>query len=465
MLLNAAIAAIAACGGESTGVMIRVHAPPAGTPQPDEVRLMIGGTEVNDHMAISISPPLDAASVDLATTRFRRGAQAWFRDPIDGMSTSAISAAEPATFLFQPSTAGAELGVVIAVGYGRGAPLQAPLSVAAVFHPTFVDGQIYVYDLHLAPAVDPSAAVANRTAPDQLQLWGPDQSCVYFRTTSETGSDHQEAFLITSDTDRDCDGLDNTDPLECMNTTHDGSRPPIAKELSCTAPAQITMPGAEVSVCTLGGPPCVDGEPPAGCTPSRYCAPDTVCTRCATEGPACMFEFPIDQTITTIIMCDVPVRGTGLGTSISYELCPGTSEALPLRPLVVPDELQCDRSTIRNVQQPFASALEDTDPATPDTWKYDVDVDASCGLTLVASGVDTTLANTQGVKRTPGLLAIDLSRMGSSGSNRDLAIPIRFTTQPVTTCPERPACRVEHLPTNGTLAQCLLAEPPAIDVP
>ena len=442
-------------------MIFRVHAPPPGTPQPDQVRLFVGLDEVG---TLALAPPSPEP-------RYHRTGPTYLRDLGDDAYTAAISSDQPALFQFGRPADDLTLGAVVAVGYDARGDVQPPWSVAAMVAPQLGDGAIYVYDLHLKPAADPSDPTlsANREAPDQLAVWGATQDCVYVKTSADLDGAPLEGFLIGSAADPDCDGLDTGHPLECVAQTHLGDRMVAQAELSCLATSAVatTPQGPIVAACALGGPRCRDGVAPEDlpaaeqCAPSTYCAPSSLCGACSDLGDrwACALDITRSPAVESIARISCEVAATRNDPSAPSELCPSTSEPLALIPSLIPQGYGCQEARVRDRMSDFASALVLESSSSGTDARFDPDVDSACNLTVKVDGSFDALAYRPVVL---GLLAIELER---NTPHRDLAIPISFRITEGSECPTLGlAVKCTYVAPvmneETSLAACLNAAPP-----
>jgi hypothetical protein len=358
------------------------------------------------------------------------------------------------SFVFVPPGDITELGAIIAVGFRNG----APVSSGAVFHAELGVGRIVVHDLQLHAAVDPRLSATNKAGETQLVLWGPsagDHACAYLHDTSpgaDTDHQHRNAFVV-AENDRDCDGYADDDLVnECARDIYRGTTPPRRSDLACvvSVPSTSTVP----EYCTLGGPPCVDGQPrdPNACTPSRFCAGNAVCGACDLAGSnteACMADPLAAPQLTAMfgITCHVTTIDDPMTPLQLPEVCPATfTTSLPFPTgLAAP---ACSRAMIRTPLKPFVTqlVLEGTtvDVATAD----------DCTLTMKGSGTSPRLPNGGGVRRLGGIVTVDFS------NNRSMVVPVvlNVSAQLGGPCPPPVECTVIGTP-DAPLA-CAARPPP-----
>ena len=416
------IASLSAC--ETSGLEVVVLPPAEGGMAPDQIRLFIG------------LPPDEAAS--LAPEGFGVGAKrsgwVWVRDPMNSADLLDVSPGDSVSFSFVADSDFTELGAIIAVGYTN----NVPTSAGSLFHKKTGVGNVRVFELQLYPAVDPRVT-SNRTAQLQVEIWGAhagDETCVHLfnkRPDRDLVDPHDSAFIVAKD-DHDCDGYADTDALECAPEVHKASVAPRLSDLDC---ATTVTAGVAQGSCVLGGSQCTDGvaKDETECSPSRFCAPASVCTACqmlsGDQALECIRE-PLSHTGGSTAMagikCHVPSRSDSLDPVGVITLC-GTpmTRAVPV-PLRNP-ALQCGNAKITGPGRPFSDRLE------IEGARFDVDISSACEFQLTASGdLGPNFPTTSTIN---GLLTIDLDNL------RSLALPVQIQVDPPqATCTNTGYCDV-----------------------
>ena len=415
------IASLSAC--ETSGMEVVVLPPAEGGMAPDQIRLFIG------------LPPDEDASIapeGFGATEKRSG-WVWVRDPMNNADLLDVSPGDSVSFSFVADSDFTELGAIIAVGYTN----NVPTSAGSLFHKKTGVGNVRVFELQLYPAVDPRVT-SNRTALLQVEIWGAhagDETCVHLfnkRPDRDLVDPHDSAFIVAKD-DHDCDGYADTDALECAPEVHKATVPPRPTDLACTT--SITV-NATAEACVLGGPSCTDGSATNAddCSPSRFCAPQSVCDVCEPlTGPqllACIRD-PLGHNAgmaipMAAIKCYVPSQRDPAAPLGPVSLCgtPSTlSVPVPLRNPV----LQCGSAKITAPGQPLTDRLE------IEGARFDVEINTGCQFQLTANGELGPNFPAAGV--ISGLVTIDLDNL------RSLALPVQIqVAQPQDTCTNTGSC-------------------------
>jgi hypothetical protein len=353
----------------------------------------------------------------------------WPRDP--GNENDVVPMTDGSiTFSYQPGAV-AEIGALIAVGFAGGKP------VAAAWHDhlDIPDGEVFRYPLELAPL---SAAL-------NLAVWQPLASSAQPGATCVSYEDAKDTppKLIVTDGDPDCDGFPTGDPLECLNKVYMGHRSARLDEIQCLTSETIVVPGGQSrAVCELGGPACTDGSPPkAGCLPSRFCLPQSVCEACAASPDSfkCAASFGTNPNVTVamFLQCDVVVDADGA-------MCP---DPIPAFADATPPYL----SGRMCVDKPMISTGDgfSQDAVFPDA-KFHIDnLQPSCRFTIEPEGKFAASDNYS-------VLAV-----ANLDNGRGVGLPIVFSrlTNSGATCGTPTACHV----LNGTapeLIDCINAPLP-----
>ncbi len=330
----------------------------------DEVRLFLGTGSAATTMLQP--PPMQAPAA----------ATFWGRDPNNAGDHSTDASAR---FVLVDDGTATTLPAAIAVGYQGG----VAVAVASQLDLTVASSDYDVYTMPLVARTD-------------FQVWSPsptgaatDAACV--------GVDGN--FIVTAG-DRDCDGVPDSDPLECDPDVYHEMRSPMRDDTTCTTQAQSTT-------CYLGGPACEDGKPPdvTQCLPTRYCASTQLCTACA--GIACASDItPLaPRSRPYYLDCLVPTNDSGAFCSPSVAI-PAYTNAVG-----------CTDAAIRDVETGFGTKL-DHDLGNGNKIKLALDhTGTACNLTLETSGTVkvTNVANDQPVG---ALLALDFT------NGRAAAIPV-----------------------------------------
>jgi hypothetical protein len=426
------IASLAAC--EKSGLEIDVIVPEGG-PAPDHVRLFVG-----------MPPADDDAKIGPEEFGVTRSGSSWVRDPMNGGDLLEVTS-DRVSFGFLSEIDYAELGAVIAVGYTD----NVPTSAGSLFHVKAGAGVVREFQLQLFPAVDPRKP-ENRMSDVQVEVWGPapgDETCVHLHNTHpdrDLLDPHDNAFIV-SPGDRDCDGFADDDVVrECTPAIHRGTRPPRVRELTCTT---IETSGEGANWCVLGGPACTDdtAQDPLQCSPSRYCAPPSVCSACATSTPGAVREdcmkAPFERVTTGGgemygIKCHVATQQPDL------MLPPRLCETAHTLPLVLPPTMTpptCEGALITRRGAPFRDRL------VVDAMEFDVKVTSNCAFELKPRGDATS--------NSPSVLGLVTMEVDTA---RSLALPIHIIVdQPTPGCDTPIAgCVFIHDITADRPAACLL---------
>jgi len=417
------IASLSAC--ETSGLEVVVLPPAEGGMAPDQIRLFIG------------LPPDEAAS--LAPEGFGVGAKrsgwVWVRDPMNSADLLDVSPGDSVSFSFVADSDFTELGAIIAVGYTHGVPTSA----GSLFHKKTGVGNVRVFELQLYPAVDPRVT-SNRTALLQVEIWGAntgDETCIHLfnkRPDRDLVDEHDSAFIVAKD-DHDCDGYADDDPvLECAPEVHKATVPPRPGDLDCATQAQLSPTALG---CVLGGPRCIDGggTNAEDCSPSRFCAPPSVCAACQPlSGPqalACISDplghnagMPVNM---TEIKCYVPTRRDGNDPVGQRTLC-GSSVTQTIPPPPTMPALQCGNARITTAGQPFGDRLQ------LGNLRIDVSIDTGCELKLTASG--DVIANVGDGDEVTGLVTFDFD------NRRSVALPLRILIMEPDACTNPGVCTI-----------------------
>lgn len=402
--------ALALAGCQPGGVEIVVYAPPAADMVAiDEVRLLVGVEPITMNRTVWPPNPNDPRYVQTSPLT----ATAWLRDGASGL----VAHRFPAHFTYEAGTTD-QLGAVIAVGYANGTP------VATVAHDGLAIPAGRIDKLLLG--LDPADVVASKPASwrqlDRVAAWQPPETtdtaltCAYSKTFDASSS-----HMIVGADDNDCDGLANTDPLECLPDVYLGRRSATKlDELSCLPAPSSPQPGAPVE-CTAGGPTCTDGKPidPRECAPTSYCVPLSACKLCAGSAPTdpygCLLDIRKNAAAAMPHMharydYDVVMQGGTL------QACPGTATVLVSDTFVCHVAGHDDRGSWHDKLQfdGFEFALAMTSP---------------CTLSIAISGTsNSTVPAVRG-----GLLAIE------TDLGRGLLLPIELVPHVAPLCRLTPA--------------------------
>lgn len=393
------VALFAAC--EQAGVQFIVEIPADygrdGDPQvqlPDEVRLFIGLGE---------ETPTMIAPEGFEVGQARPGTY-WLRDPSNlgpEVDRAPIGVDSPAVFSYTSGGDVQELGVVIAVGYTRG----EPTSSVAEFHAKVGSDRVYRYRMGLNGAADPRDPVL-RTRVNQLEVWGSSE-CVFADNRREDleDSSHKVAFIIGSADDRDCDGLLDSDPLECFEQVHKGVGP--STRPSCMHNNQLTKN------CTVGVPRCRDGSgEDQSCNPSRFCLPPQVCEYCdnSLDPWSCAQNYAAETASIGNygLKCILPVREASGG---GFELCePTTDITVEIRP---PLGASCEDVAVKSTGDPaFSDTFSLVGPGNTATVKIS---HSGCTLKVKPRGA---LAASVAVDGYAALMMVALDQ------RRGIAVPV-----------------------------------------
>lgn len=433
------LASLAAC--DTSGLEIVVLPPDEGGMVPDKVRLFIG-TPAEGTGGI--------APEGFAVTEKRYG-NIWDRDPMNRGDMLAWSG-DAISFGFLAESDHTELGAIVAVGYND----DVPTSAGSLFHLKTGVGNVRVYELQLHPAVDPRKR-ENRTELLQVEVWGEDvgsESCLHLankRPDRDMDHEHHNIFIV-ADGDRDCDGYaDEGDALECRAEVHDAMMRPEVSDLSCALVTPTPVGGG--AFCVLGGPRCVDGrnQDPAECTPSRFCAPPSVCNVCGSRPAAeqldCIhdpFAYGASPGEMFGIVCHVP--STVDPDTSNKRLC-GIPVGLPAPVPSMTSMPQCANGTISTPASSPQDRLE------VGTMRFDVDVSSACDFKLTASGAIPADFN---FTRISGLVTADIE------TGRSIALPIQILIdEPTSACGTTGSCSLAGEPADRP-TQCLLAPPDSL---
>jgi hypothetical protein len=258
------VLALAACG-ETAAVKFVVDT--SADPNIAEVRLYLGIGHGHD---LALSPkgfePQSPA---------RQGRV--YEQDIDGViDTVRTNGAPSVSFVY--TAEGVEKLTAIAVGFDAEG---VPSSQAAAFEIVMPTDHVVVWNLALAPAV----AASPMTTGSQIQVWGAEdnmQTCVH---AVNPEAEHEIAYVVASKHDKDCDGYQDGEPLECDDLFY-RAHPTMRSEVNCITDVQIPITtGPAVRACSLGTSACIDGSELGRdvCrTDPRYCVTDNTCTRCQT---------------------------------------------------------------------------------------------------------------------------------------------------------------------------------------
>jgi hypothetical protein len=407
---------LAAC--EQTGVQFIVEIPADfgadGDPQvqlPDEVRLFIG---MGEEFPTSIAPE----GFDLGDAR---PGTFWLRDPSNlgpEVDRAPIGIDSPAVFSYTRAGGVDELGVVIAVGYTNG----VPTSSVAEFHARVGGSRVFQYRMGLNAAANPRDRLM-RSRVNQLELWGTDE-CVFAENRRADLEDqgHKVAFIVGSAEDRDCDGLINTDPLECFPQVHMGVG--IAFRPSCLHTDSIK------GDCVIGVPNCRDGTGiDQSCNPTRFCLAQEVCQSCDAGDDQwnCAQDVQMHNAATVgSYGLDCTVHAVVSGTD--FDLC---TDELPVS-ITPPPNTTCQTVLVKSVDD---ATFDDTFWLAGTGKSASMKVSANdCALKIEPMG---RLALTNPVPTAVDFGALMLVRLDMQ---RGLGVPVHVKVVRTTSCVDRGAC-------------------------
>ncbi|MFN0247766.1 MAG: hypothetical protein ACKV2T_12840 [Kofleriaceae bacterium] len=392
------VLALAACG-ETAAVKFVVDT--SADPDIAEVRLYLGIGQGDD---LALSPkgfePQSPA---------RQGRV--YEQDVDGVVDS-VRTNGATSYSFVYTAEGVEMLTAIAVGFDA---QGVATSQAAAFEIPMPSEHVVVWPLALAPAV---TATPTTTGP-QVLVWGAEdgmQTCVH-AVSPELG-DHEIAYVVGSKKDRDCDGYQDGEPLECDDLFY-RAHPIMRSEVNCITEVQVPIEAGlpPIRACSLGTSACVDGSAlgrDTCTTEPRYCVADSTCTRC--NDLECALKTWEDMT--DVHQCTVEVIRTQDDTLVP---CPNVIEVPSINP-----QLSC----------PNAPPRYRVSGTNNPTWSTTTDAD---GVRLMFSAVPTACKTLVQPSLVPGG-QIDrnarfgglLDRIASTGNH--IVTPVAFELELVTTC-------------------------------
>lgn len=452
--------AVPACGSSNSGTEIVVSMP-KGTQQV----FVYASTEAGSDLSIApagVQTPVQGMG--------------W---PIDGIEAVHSANASSKTFVFQSSSGATSITKLVAFGLGSdgktltGFDEESDLSGST--------NAILRYPITLG---DPTGY--------SVSIWGADK-CLH---VAHAGSD-DEYMVSDPQQDPDCDTFQSGSANECVPDVYDGQRGPVLGEATCTLSGRRGS-SQTVSVCTLGGPYCTDGQTSAGSgcdAQTAYCMPQSACQLAlgALENVPAAQLTNSSTTPVGALRCQVDAQESQ-DIAGSLELCPGFGAGSG-------SDAGSDTVTIDD-PIPFAAsnascsnARVRTDQATSvrsdGSWRSQVELltnqlslevqfNNGCTLELqLKAEQNGVIPAMGGEEQRYGALGAMTVAPANGGAPRGIAVPIIFIINDVTkaggSCldAQTPKCSFfddspGSMATNADLSSlltCLTAEPPAETAP